>query len=880
MPISQSGFLPEIERPFALPTDAPVCDVLPDVLEFTTVLSLMEGAADGLTIVLSSAADLLPTEVFAQKQDEGTSNGASALVALSLDKVMEVDSSGRIATRPFEQTVKPRKDETRHSVASDMSTLTLLSLVLHPRSQTKLLIGGTETGDVLIWDTKLEALQTKMTQFDCAVSQCVLLSSRDAGSPPTRLQDTLAVVAVDGTVVLISLEGYKLFALIPGRGSALDRMAVRADEVLLIYADGDARVWDMRSHELRHSMPFHRALSMLEDGGARWTQYSTSPALSTPNAGKLATGVLRHVSAPAPFSTSSMLSADLRKAIEAAAKNVAMTGMQSDATANGGGLSARKCSIHSPGAAKAVSILSPFLSALWPRTADGQLEFVGKEQYFAAHIDLRASSVVHVGCMGFPSHHEGEVQMMAVSSMRSATAAAQISTTQRLCLAAMLRVLAHVDELADDSARALSRLSMRLIRKRSASDDEAFLALSTLAPFLNDSSAEIGESARDMCDVYLSRLSDEAVAALVESQAGSGAVLSDFVGEGDQMPCSGTMRPIDRLALLGRIAYQRMTALNPSALKLIATAVERCLNDASRPERQLVALELCQKGFGIWQNYVDAMELVRTLFAIAASQEPANNHVNGSSNLVELRSVARQATLRVAKENTPLFMTTLSHDILHARSAAHASATMRLVAFMVRRQADLLYPNLPRLAEAVVKSLDPNGGGGGMREKVVEAATVMMSELVRSYPSIDFQARLQRLAVGTQEGAVILYDLKTATRLYVVEAHRTPLTACSFSPDGRRLATISLQEGRALIWKVGSSFGSLFTPGLPRQGGTDASGAYKAFDFLHLLGNQSPAPPREQLEQLAFSIRAEWTGEHSSVKISFGSLTSISIDAM
>lgn len=128
------------------------------------------------------------------------------------------------------------------------------------------------------------------------------------------------------------------------------------------------------------------------------------------------------------------------------------------------------------------------------------------------------------------------------------------------------------------------------------------------------------------------------------------------------------------------------------------------------------------------------------------------------------------------------------------------------------------------------QSLDPTMTA--MREAVVQAATVMIAELVSTYPMIAFHARMQRLAVGTEEGAVIMYDLKTATRLYVIEGHTGVLNACDFSPDGRRLVTVSMGESKALIWKIGSGLGSLFSPGsLPRQGGSDASGAYKAISF-------------------------------------------------
>lgn len=98
-----------------------------------------------------------------------------------------------------------------------------------------------------------------------------------------------------------------------------------------------------------------------------------------------------------------------------------------------------------------------------------------------------------------------------------------------------------------------------------------------------------------------------------------------------------------------------------------------------------------------------------------------------------------------------------------------------------------------------------------------------------------------------------MYDLKTATRLYVLDGHKHKVTACSFSPDGRRLyvlwavnlfgldadaissflrVTVSLEESKVVIWKTGMSFGSLFNVGVPpRQGGPAAGDPYKTYDF-------------------------------------------------
>jgi WD40 repeat protein len=100
-----------------------------------------------------------------------------------------------------------------------------------------------------------------------------------------------------------------------------------------------------------------------------------------------------------------------------------------------------------------------------------------------------------------------------------------------------------------------------------------------------------------------------------------------------------------------------------------------------------------------------------------------------------------------------------------------------------------------------------------------------------SFPSVDFHMASQRLCVGTSEGAVIMYDLNTATRLYVLEGHKKRLDACSFSPDGRRLVTVSLDESVVRVWNVGSSFTSLFLPGTAPRQGHSGSEPFKTIPF-------------------------------------------------
>lgn len=161
-----------------------------------------------------------------------------------------------------------------------------------------------------------------------------------------------------------------------------------------------------------------------------------------------------------------------------------------------------------------------------------------------------------------------------------------------------------------------------------------------------------------------------------------------------------------------------------SVLKQTALSIALYLHDDQSPHKAL-AIELCSKGFQTWQAYTDAMDLLRRLFHLATRKEPqASSSVTGSG----IAAQARIAVLHIAGSNTPLFMTTLSMDILDAQSVEHRTSIMKLCVFMARKRPEILEHGLPRIAEAVVKSLDPNIAS--MREEVWHAATVILNELV------------------------------------------------------------------------------------------------------------------------------------------------------
>jgi len=102
---------------------------------------------------------------------------------------------------------------------------------------------------------------------------------------------------------------------------------------------------------------------------------------------------------------------------------------------------------------------------------------------------------------------------------------------------------------------------------------------------------------------------------------------------------------------------------------------------------RVLAIELCSRGFDIWQNYVDAKEMLRSLFVLAT---------NAKKESISSQNVgphARTAVLHIVTHNTSLFMTTLSLDILHPRDLEHRKSVMQLVAFLIRKVSAVLVYN-------------------------------------------------------------------------------------------------------------------------------------------------------------------------------------------
>ena len=77
--------------------------------------------------------------------------------------------------------------------------------------------------------------------------------------------------------------------------------------------------------------------------------------------------------------------------------------------------------------------------------------------------------------------------------------------------------------------------------------------------------------------------------------------------------------------------------------------------------------------------------------------------------------------------------------------------------------------------------------------------------IVSTYPMASYDVDTQRLAIGTTQKTIIIYDLKSCRRLHVLSGHNAAVDAVSFSSDGKTISSFSSGESLVCFWSCGSS---------------------------------------------------------------------------
>ena len=115
-----------------------------------------------------------------------------------------------------------------------------------------------------------------------------------------------------------------------------------------------------------------------------------------------------------------------------------------------------------------------------------------------------------------------------------------------------------------------------------------------------------------------------------------------------------------------------------SALTDISKSIALYLHDEKSIYRVL-AVDLCSRGFHVWQHYIDSMEILRSLINLATNMQ------KDSISVQNVGAQARLAVLAIAGNSMPLLMGTMCLDILTPPSMEHRRSVLQILAFLIRK---------------------------------------------------------------------------------------------------------------------------------------------------------------------------------------------------
>ncbi|ETI53521.1 hypothetical protein F441_03572 [Phytophthora nicotianae CJ01A1] len=115
----------------------------------------------------------------------------------------------------------------------------------------------------------------------------------------------------------------------------------------------------------------------------------------------------------------------------------------------------------------------------------------------------------------------------------------------------------------------------------------------------------------------------------------------------------------------------------------------------------------------------------------------------------------------------------------------------------------LMCRHLPAFVDTIMACLDPTKPE--RRRRCLPLSTRCLHSLVRRFPMVDFHKETQRLALGTMEAVIVIYDLRTATKWRVLDGHASAVSAVRFRSDGQVLVSYAARDGSVRWWNSGNA---------------------------------------------------------------------------
>ncbi|XP_075549519.1 WD repeat-containing protein 7-like isoform X1 [Dermacentor variabilis] len=225
------------------------------------------------------------------------------------------------------------------------------------------------------------------------------------------------------------------------------------------------------------------------------------------------------------------------------------------------------------------------------------------------------------------------------------------------------------------------------------------------------------------------------------------------------------------------------------------------------------AIDLIGRGFAVWQAYMDVSRVLLGLFDLCCDADKLLPRMSCGLSLTPAADTcrtARHALSLIATARPPTFITTLAREVrrytmlaqdaqslnisLHQTVLCRARPEiLRIVDMLISKMQTEVADLIAEVMEIVLHCVDPT-------QLKMHGLHELFPPICR-FNMVSYCKATRRIAVGCKNGNVTIFELK-ASKSQVTPAHSASVDACTFSPDGKHLATYSNGENKLCFWQT------------------------------------------------------------------------------
>lgn len=257
-------------------------------------------------------------------------------------------------------------------------------------------------------------------------------------------------------------------------------------------------------------------------------------------------------------------------------------------------------------------------------------------------------------------------------------------------------------------------------------------------------------------------------------------------------------------------------SINFSQARLTGQCLSRLLfvpSSSSLPlysSLRYTAVGLIGRGFTFWEPYLDVAKVLLGLLDLSCESDQSgkvSQNSNPGAPVSTSKQAARDALAAMALARPTVFITTLAREVAKYNSK-QPTFSQQIPPILVRSKSEILrnisiiIEKMPlEVANLMVETMD-------LTLHCIDHSLLENRGLGEAFPAmtrfftVSYCSSSRRIAVGTVTGNLAMYELRAQSKPQIVAAHKTAVSACSFSPDGKYLASYSAGDNKLCFWLI------------------------------------------------------------------------------